>query len=80
MLAAVAAIVAVVAVLGGIFAVGAWRTPGQSFQAKWADWLRAHHAAAVATAIEQYYDSHHQPPRRPAGPAQRCPRAGWYGG
>ena len=43
--------------------MGAWRTPGnQSFQAKWADWLRAHHAAAVATAIEQYYDSHTSPP------------------
>jgi hypothetical protein len=43
---------------------GAWRTPGnQSFAAKWADWLRSHHAAALANTVEQYYYSHHQPPK-----------------
>jgi hypothetical protein len=49
--------------------VGALRTPGnQSFQAKWADWLRAHHAALIADALEQYYYNHHAPPKggRPA--------------
>ena len=80
----VAAIVAVAVVLVALLAVsvwGAWRTPGnQSFQAKWADWLRSHHAAALANAVEQYYYSHHQPPKggRPARlnavPAPRGPR------
>jgi Phosphodiester glycosidase len=68
-LAALMVIVLVVMVLVGVSLWGAWRTPGnQSFEAKWADWLRAHHAAAVANAIEQYYYSHHVPPRggRPA--------------
>jgi hypothetical protein len=49
--------------------LGALRTPGnQSFQAKWADWLRSHHAAAVATSFEQYYYNHHVPAKggRPA--------------
>ena len=48
---------------------GRGRTPGnQSFQAKWADWLRSHHAAVLANAVEQYYYSHHAPPKggRPA--------------
>jgi hypothetical protein len=43
---------------------GAWRTPGnENFQAKWADWLRSHHAASLANAVEQYYYDHHQPPK-----------------
>lgn len=70
LLAAVLAVAVVAAALVGVSLWGAWRTPGnESFEAKWADWLRAHHAAAVATAVEQYYYRHHQPPKggRPTG-------------
>jgi hypothetical protein len=36
--------------------VGAATTPGnEDFKAKWADWLRAHHAAFVVTPIESWY-------------------------
>ena len=69
LLAAVLTIVMVLVVLVAISLVGALRTPGnQSFKAKWADWLRAHHAALVANAVEQYYYSHNAPPKggRPA--------------
>ncbi len=62
-------VVAVLLLAVGVSLVGALRTPGnQSFQAKWADWLRSHHAAALANAVEQYYYNHHQPPKggRPA--------------
>src|ERR1700733_1290861 len=68
-----AALVAAGLVLMALFLVslwGAWRTPGnENFQAKWADWLRSHHAALIAHAIEQYYYDHHVPPKggRPAG-------------
>ena len=45
-----------------ITVVGAWRTPGnESFQAKWADWLRNHHLAAVANEIETAYYAHDAP-------------------
>ena len=41
---------------------GAWVTPGnQSFSAKWADWLRSHHAASVVNSAEAWYYSHHAP-------------------
>jgi hypothetical protein len=41
---------------------GAWATPGnQSFSAKWADWLRSHHAASVVNSAEAWYYSHHAP-------------------
>jgi hypothetical protein len=61
-LAVVLVVAVVLLALAGISLWGAWRTPGnQSFQAKWADWLRSHHAAALANATEQYYYSHHQP-------------------
>jgi hypothetical protein len=37
---------------------GAGLTPGnQSFEAKWADWLRAHHAGLVAQRFEEIYYS-----------------------
>jgi hypothetical protein len=68
-IAALLAIVVVTVALGSISLVGALRTPGnQSFQAKWADWLRAHHAGLIASAVEQYYYSHNAPPKggRPA--------------
>ncbi len=63
-------LVAVVALLFVVSLIGAWRTPGnQSFSAKWADWLRSHHAASLASAMEQFYYSHTQPPKggRPKG-------------
>jgi Phosphodiester glycosidase len=61
-MAAVLVVAVVLLALVGVSLWGAWRTPGnQSFEAKWADWLRSHHAAAVANAMEQYYYSHNQP-------------------
>jgi hypothetical protein len=62
-------LVVVVAGLTGYSLVGAYLTPGnQSFEAKWADWLRSHHAAFLANDLEQYYYNHHVPPKggRPA--------------
>lgn len=42
--------------------LGAYFTPGnESFSAKWADWMRAHHASALVLAFENYYYSSHQP-------------------
>jgi hypothetical protein len=42
--------------------VGAFDTPGnQSFSAKWADWLRSHHAALLANQLERYYYSAEAP-------------------
>lgn len=51
-----AAVVVVVGLLAAASVVGAVTTPGNtSFTAKWADWLRAHHAAMVANQLEQWY-------------------------
>jgi Phosphodiester glycosidase len=82
LVAAVLTVVVVLVILVGVSLWGALRTPGnQSFEAKWADWLRAHHAAPLANAVEQYYYSHHAPPKggRPARlntvPAPRGPAA-----
>ena len=64
LLALVGLLCAVVMVLLSISVIGAWRTPGnENFQAKWADWLRAHHAGSLAQAVEQYYYDHHAPPK-----------------
>ncbi|MGI8751182.1 MAG: phosphodiester glycosidase family protein [Acidimicrobiales bacterium] len=49
---------------------GALTTPGnQSFSAKWADWLRAHHAGFAINHIEALYYSHNAPAKggRPGG-------------
>ena len=44
------------------WSLGAWDTPGnESFSAKWADWLRSHHAASVVNSAEAWYYSHHEP-------------------
>jgi hypothetical protein len=56
--------VVVVGMLCGISILGALATPGnQSFQAKWADWLRSHHLALLANDLEAYYYSHNAPPK-----------------
>jgi hypothetical protein len=48
--------------LFGVSAVGAALSPGnQSFAAKWADWLRAHHAGLVAQKFEEIYYSMQAP-------------------
>ena len=63
-------LVAVLAVLAGVSLVGAARTPGNSdFKAKWADWLRAHHAAFVVNPLEHWYYSAQAPAKggRPSG-------------
>src|SRR5579875_3108958 len=83
---AAGAILSVVVLLAAVSLVGAATTPGnQSFEAKWADWLRSHHAAALASALEQYYYDHKAPspggrprslnpvPATAASPAQNQP-------
>jgi hypothetical protein len=54
-----------VAVAVGLLAfsvIGAWRTPGnQDFKAKWADWLRSHHASVLVNHLESFYYSHTAP-------------------
>jgi hypothetical protein len=54
----------------GVSFVGAALSPGnQSFAAKWADWLRAHHAGLLAQRFEEIYYSATAPAKggRPAG-------------
>ena len=52
------AIPALLVFLLGISLVGAALSPGnQDFEAKWADWLRAHHAGLVAQRFEELYYS-----------------------
>ncbi|MCU1354102.1 MAG: hypothetical protein JWM05_3311, partial [Acidimicrobiales bacterium] len=42
---------------------GALRTPGnEGVQAKWADWMRNHHAAVAVNWVEQKYYAHQAPP------------------
>ena len=49
---------ALATLLLGVSLAGAALTPGnQSFEAKWADWLRAHHAGLVAQRFEEIYYS-----------------------
>ena len=56
------ALISVIALLVVVSLIGALRTPGnQSFSAKWADWLRSHHASALASAMEKYYYTHNAP-------------------
>ncbi len=47
---------ATLALLVAVSVIGAVRTPGNSnFQAKWADWLRAHNAGFAIGPLEQWY-------------------------
>lgn len=58
---ALVAILVVVALLV-VSVVGALRTPGnESFRAKWADWLRDHHATALVVPLENWFFAHEQP-------------------
>ena len=60
------AIVALVVVLVAVSVLGASRTPGnEDFKAKWADWLRSHHAAVLVNHLESFYYSHNAP--KPGG-------------
>ena len=55
---------ALVVLLLGVSLAGAALSPGnQSFEAKWADWLRAHHAGLVAQRFEEIYYSATAPPK-----------------
>ncbi len=61
MLGLVALVALVVAFLGWSL-VGAMTTPGnESLNAKWADWMRSHHAAFIVNHFEAYYYSHNAP-------------------
>ncbi len=65
-----AAVVAVFMLFVAVSLVGAWRTPGnEDFTAKWADWLRSHHASFLVNPAEQWYYSHEAPSKggRPKG-------------
>lgn len=70
MLRAVLVVFAVLAVFGTTSVIGALRTPGNAnFKAKWADWLRAHHASFVVNHLEHWYYTAQAPAPggRPAG-------------
>ncbi|MBO0728979.1 MAG: hypothetical protein J2P57_06940, partial [Acidimicrobiaceae bacterium] len=54
----VAALVLVFALFGALAAPG-----NQSLEAKWADWLRGHHAVGLASDLEKYYYQHNAPKR-----------------
>ena len=61
---------ALLVVLLGVSLVGAAVSPGNvSFEAKWADWLRAHHAGLLAQHFEELYYSAVAPAKggRPKG-------------
>ena len=56
------ALILVTGLLLGISMLGAVTTPGnESFQAKWADWLRNHDATFLANDLERYYFNLHAP-------------------
>jgi hypothetical protein len=55
-------IVGLVVVLVAVSVIGASRTPGnENLKAKWADWLRGHHAAVLVNHLESFYYSHQAP-------------------
>ena len=48
--------VTVIVVLAAVSVVGGLRTRGnENFKAKWADWLRSHHASFVVNPVERWY-------------------------
>lgn len=56
--------------LVAISVVGALRTPGnEALKAKWADWLRSHHAAVLVNHMEAFYYGRQAPAKggQPAG-------------
>ena len=60
----------ILVLLLGVSLVGTAVSPGNvSFEAKWADWLRAHHAGLLAQHFEELYYSAVAPPKggRPKG-------------
>jgi hypothetical protein len=58
----ISASIGLVVVLVAISVIGAWRTPGnQDFKAKWADWLRSHHASVLVNHLESFYYSQQAP-------------------
>ncbi len=61
----------------GASVYGAATTPGnQNFKAKWADWLRSHHAAFVVKPLEQWYYNSQAPAKGGAPKAlNRIPAA-----
>jgi Phosphodiester glycosidase len=51
-----------IALLLAISIVGAVRTPGnEAIKAKWADWLRSHHASVLVNHMEAFYYGHQAP-------------------
>jgi hypothetical protein len=57
-------VIALIGLTLSISVVGALRSPGnQSLKAKWADWLRSHHASALVDHMEAFYYGHEAPPK-----------------
>jgi hypothetical protein len=55
-------VLAVIILALGTSLVGAARTPGnEAFKAKWADWLRSHHAGLLVNRMEAFYYGHQAP-------------------
>ncbi len=62
MLIAAGAVVAALTLFLAASVASAARMPGNAdFKAKWADWLRAHHASVVVTPLERWYYSSQAP-------------------
>jgi hypothetical protein len=79
LLTALVAVVAVTVLFAAVSVVGGLRTPGnENFKAKWADWLRSHHASFVVNPLERWYYTEKAPApggRRLAGPSRTPDRA-----
>jgi hypothetical protein len=60
----VVATVSLVVVAVAWSVIGAATTSGnESFNAKWADWMRSHHAGSMVGAVERWYYTRHAPPK-----------------
>jgi hypothetical protein len=55
-------LLALVTILGAWSVLGAATTQGnEDFSAKWADWMRSHHAGSLVGSFERWYYSHNAP-------------------
>ncbi|HET6966352.1 MAG TPA: phosphodiester glycosidase family protein [Acidimicrobiales bacterium] len=80
-LAVLGAVVLVVGAIGAWSVIGAASTRGnESFNAKWADWMRSHGMGSLISSFEAYYYNSHQPKKggepkglNPVAKAQTAP-------
>jgi hypothetical protein len=65
-----AVVLVLVLVVASWSVLGAATTVGnENFSAKWADWMRGHHAGSVVGSFERWYYTHHAP--KPGGQPKR---------